>query len=181
MSLLATIGKDLSKSRAYVNHVGKKRYYSSADATILLGSTKVEEIVQINWHIEEAKNPLFGYNSYTFDEVATGARLVTGMLAINFIIPDFLNVILNSKAKEDTSISYNNSGTKLETDKHKSFFPGSFDISIAYGKEDPITGKTPYTFLEECHVKSSGMALDPSGKVLCELYEFIAKDVSYSR
>lgn len=39
--------------------------------------------------------PLFGYNSYIYDEVARGSRLIRGTFNINFISPNYLFDLLN--------------------------------------------------------------------------------------
>ena len=181
--LVATIGQPLMDMRSYVNHVGKKRYYSSTDAVVSFKGVKLEEVCTIQWTVNEPKQPLFGYNSYTFDEVATGARIIQGSFVINFIIPNYLNLILDdSKKSTDNDIIYKNDGTENKTDHHKQYFPESFMIDIGYGKEnDTITGQRPHIFLENVFISQATQLCDPNGTPIMEQYSFIARDCSNSR
>ena len=195
MFLKNFIGQDLARSSIYTNHVGKKRYYSSVDAIIFFDGTQIDEITNIQWTEQQNIMPLFGYNSYVFDEMALGARLISGSFAINFIIPDYLSYVLK-KLNSDDDVEYKNTGAKKLADQQAPKFndiqssgrvrPGAkskgFDIAIAYGSgEDSITGKQPYIFLEDCFISSDGQAISPKSGSMMEIYNFTAKDKSFSR
>ena len=96
--MLNNDGAELGEYRSYVNKVGNKRYYSSAEAKLFFGGEELEEIVTINWTMQEPKMPLYGYNSFTFDEVAVGSRIIQGTFIINYLVPNYLAKIVRTNA-----------------------------------------------------------------------------------
>jgi hypothetical protein len=99
-----------------------KRYYSMLDAGIYFGDTHIEDILDINWNIIQNQMPLFGYNSYVYDEIALGARFITGAFSINFTSPNYLFYILDRlgqqpiSAKKETEAKANDTATtEVET------------------------------------------------------------------
>lgn len=160
-----------------VHNKNNRRYYSSIDASIFFNGYEVDEIVQIQWTVDQQTLPLFGYNSYVWDDIARGSRLISGAFAINFTIPDYLEYVMNkqidaSAFKKKRNIVY---------DKHIHTFPDGFSICIGYGKKDKILGDYPTIILENVIVKSCGQALDTQGANLVEMYQFIARDRSGSK
>lgn len=185
MFLAESIGSDLGMSRAYVNHVGKKRWYSSVNAQIFFNEKLVNELVQIQWTEQENLMPIFGYNSYVWDEIALGSRIAMGMFAINFIVPDYLHMITETDQATDEELQYTNGETDHapNTKKPKNKKNG-FMIAIAYGDTeytDEITGETPYIYLKNVHIQSVGQAMDTSGAGIVELYQFQARDRGFRR
>ena len=61
-----------------------KRYYSNIDAEIYVNGNWAEDISSIQWDISQQTTPLYGYNSYIFDDVAQGARLINGSFTVAF-------------------------------------------------------------------------------------------------
>lgn len=177
-----SMGQSLSKRNIFTIHdYHNRRYYASVDATILLNGKVVEEIVQIQWTIQEQVLPLFGYNSYVWDDIAKGNRIIQGAFAINFTVPDYLNLLIEDKAT-DESMTFTNTGREIQQDKHSPAYGKAFTIGIGYGKqEDKLTGKNPCIMLENCVVQSCGQALDTQGQGIVEMYQFVARDRSMSR
>jgi hypothetical protein len=179
--IFSTIGKSLNKKPAYTNYnINKnKRYFSSVDADIYFNNTHLSEIVQIQWTVEEMQNPIYGYNSYIFDYMACGTRLVNGIFAINFIAPDYLNLV-TADIGDDESRGYLTSGSKYAQATTSPMFGKKFDISISYGQEDKISTNIPYVFLSECYVSSQGQSIDTSGGNIVEMYKFIGRDKTHT-
>ncbi len=179
------INQDLGMSRAYVNHVGAKRWYSSINAQIYFDNVLINELIQIQWSEMEQLMPIFGYNSYVWDEIALGSRIIQGVFAINFIIPDYLHHIVNDKLETDESIEYTNGESDHASDKRKpKNKKGGFSISIGYGDKgykDKITGKEPYIYLENVHIQSVGQGMDTQGGAIVEFYRFYARDRGFKR
>lgn len=100
--MLNNDGATLGEYRSYVNKVVNKRYYSSTDAKLFFGDEELEEIVSINWQMQEPKMPLYGYNSFTFDEVAVGSRIIQGTFIINYLIPNYLAKLVRTNAKSSS-------------------------------------------------------------------------------
>ena len=173
-----------------------KRYYSSIDAELYFGNEYVEDISDIQWQLQQNNLPIFGYNSYTFDEIAVGSRLVRGNFSIRFTSPNYLFNILNT-AKEEQIMSMTSykvashdrilgevrgatdphlEGSIVGT-KHKELWPQTFDIDIVYGKPEG-TFKEVHIFLTNVRILScTSGASSSSPTPITEVYEFVAKDI----
>ncbi|MGG2085295.1 hypothetical protein [Lysinibacillus pakistanensis] len=71
-----------------------KRYYSSIDAEIYFGDFYIDEITHIAYTIQQNVMPLYGYNSYVYDEMAIGSRIINGQFTINFTKSNYLIELL---------------------------------------------------------------------------------------
>ena len=71
-------------------------YFSGADVKIYFGDIWVDEITSLAYQLGEEVLPIYGYNSYTFDTVARGKRLIQGSFAINFTSVGYLQQVLNN-------------------------------------------------------------------------------------
>ena len=71
-----------------------KSYFSGANARVYFGDIWVEEMVSIQFGVEENVAPIYGFNSYMFDKIARGTRMVTGAFILNHTETDYLNIIL---------------------------------------------------------------------------------------
>lgn len=77
-------------------------YYSGTDIRIYFGDKWIDEIVEIEWSLQEQLAPIFGYASYTWDKVARGNRFVQGSFSINFKEAGYLQTIINSLSSDMT-------------------------------------------------------------------------------
>ena len=59
-------------------------YFSGADITIYFGDIFVDDITGLEFSLQERVQPVYGYNSYTYDSVARGQRLIQGSFTIAF-------------------------------------------------------------------------------------------------
>lgn len=181
-----------------------KRYYSSMDAEIYFGNEYVEDIYDISWSIQQNNAPLFGYNSYTYDEVARGSRLIHGQFMINFTSPNYLFSILKAANKANTTMitnmaSYNvpalsadkkpefrmNSFGTKERGHHNAMWPETFDIDIIFGEKSGA-GDPVHVILLGVVIGSSQISLNagpnsltpsPGGSSVYEIYSFVAQDI----
>lgn len=178
--LLDSTGASLGDYRSYVNHNGRKRYFSSTDAKLYFGKTEMEEIVTMNWQMNEPKMPLYGYNSFTFDEIAVGSRIVQGTFLINFLIPEYLyKIIKGSQSDSNDSVIYSSSGKEGVIDHHKphSNLPSNFNIKVRYGSSNE--GKVPWITFSEVWLQGVSQVLSEAGAPIFEQYSFIARDMGY--
>ena len=77
-----------------------EEYYSSTDVQIKMDDEEQTEIGYINYAVQEQLKPLYGYASRTFDDVAVGNRIVTGMFKVPIKNPEIqtpLDDILSSQ------------------------------------------------------------------------------------
>lgn len=173
-----------------------KRYYSVIDAEVFFGNEFVEDIAYIDWNVNQNVLPLFGYNSYTYDELARGNRIIQGVFDINFTSPNYLFQIL--KAAKDDSITTMKSytvhvpqdsvaaintslqGKGIDGNNRGPIWPETFDIDIIYGQNtgigDPVHIFLQGVAIQSCQQVLSGSATD-SPPSIRERYTFLAKDI----
>lgn len=179
-----------------------KRYYSVIDAEIFFGNEFVEDIAYIDWTVNQNTLPIFGYNSYVYDEVAQGSRIIQGVFDINFTSPNYLYQILQA-AKEDSITSMKSYYLKTPTlsatavdDKltqggvgrgengsayHAPIWPETFDIDIIYGQYTKTVTRPSHIFLEGVVLQNCQQVLSASATQsppsIMERYTFLAKNI----
>lgn len=172
-----------------------KRYYSNIDAEIYVNGKWAEDISSIQWDISQQITPLYGYNSYIFDDVAQGSRLINGSFTIAFtrprIIEEFLNEYTALKegsstaSFEDTQSSLNTVKVKLNENGKKItsnnphqpiWAQGNFDIDIVCGEYETAGGEAVHIILKNCYITGCRSMRNKDGGVAEELYSFIARD-----
>ena len=176
-----------------------KRYYSNIDAEIYFNGEWIEDIAEIDWTYHQSTLPLYGYNSYVFDDVAQGNRIISGSFAINFTKPSKVNEAIKVNNTEvDTSAnpsSYedveqfliNNSPTisknTLETvknDQHYHIWGNKFDIDIVSGEFENYSGQPVHIILTDCYLTDSPRQMrNKDGGNVIEVYRFIARDFKF--
>ena len=81
-----------------------EEYYSSTDTKIYMDDMEQSEIAYINYSLQEQLKPIYGYASRTFDDVAVGNRIVTGMFKVTVKNPE-------SQSSMSTIIDRSNNST----------------------------------------------------------------------
>lgn len=71
-------------------------YFSAADVKIYFGDIWVDEAISLAFQLQEEVMPIYGYNSYTYDSIARGKRLVQGSFAINLTTVGYLQSIIEN-------------------------------------------------------------------------------------
>lgn len=92
-----------------------EEYYSSTDVKIYIDDIEQSEIAYINYVLQEQLKPIYGYSSRTFDDIAIGNRIVTGMFKVPIKNPEAqtqLDVIVE-RAKTSTLEDYNEDQQEL--------------------------------------------------------------------
>lgn len=103
----------IKKQREY--QLFPEDYYSGSDASIYFGDVFVDELMHIEYKLREMVMPIYGYNSYRFDAVARGQRIVEGRFTIAFRESGFMFHLLEhigqieEKAKPTLSYLMNSS------------------------------------------------------------------------
>lgn len=93
-----------------------EEYYSSTDTKIYMDDIEQTEIAYINYSLQEQLKPLYGYASRTFDDVAVGARIVTGAFKVPIKNPESqtpMSTIIE-RGKHSTLQDYNESQDDLK-------------------------------------------------------------------
>lgn len=75
-------------------------YYSGSDVRVYFGDTWVDEIVEVNFSLQEQVAPIYGYGSYTYDVAARGNRIVVGEFVVNFKEVGYLHTVLDWLSSE---------------------------------------------------------------------------------
>lgn len=77
-------------SNSFEYQIFPEEYFSGCDVSIYMGNKWISEVVAINFTMVEQVQPVYGYNSYTYDDVAQGSRIIQGSLRINFTRANYL-------------------------------------------------------------------------------------------
>ena len=177
-----------------------KRYYSNIDAEIYIDGDYFEDIQSIDWDIQSNKMPLYGFNSYIWDDVAFANRMIQGSFVVNFTKPRAIDEYIKGEyttldtntvntlsygeeadiaPKEDgiLHIVHNKTENKIwQESVHKALWNIRFDIDIVCGEKEP-TGDFPvHIILCECYIIDSRSMRNKDGGVAAEVYSFIARD-----
>lgn len=175
-----------------------KKYYSDISAELYFNGQWFEDINAIQWQVQRQTYPLFGYNSFIYDDVALGNRIIYGAFTINFTEPDKLrNVIAQAKTEakdnnntasyetyskivHETNITIDGTVTKLiGNDAHATIWSPRFDIDIVFGESDKIGQSIilpKHIILWDCHLMGSQIGMATNDGVLQESYQFLARD-----
>ena len=175
-----------------------KKYYSDISAELYFNGHWFEDITAVQWQVQRQAYPLFGYNSFIYDDVALGNRIIYGSFTINFTEPNKLQKVIEqskieSQANTDTAsyeklsqtvntttITINGKNTSLETnDPHATIWSPRFDIDIVFGESDVLQSSVilpKHIILWDCHLIGSQLGTGANGGVLQESYQFLARD-----
>ncbi len=175
-----------------------KKYYSDISAELYFNGHWFEDISAVQWQVQRQTYPLFGYNSFIYDDVALGNRIIYGAFSINFTEPNRLNdVIAKSKVNERadtdvasyekvsqtvsrTTINVQGQQTKIETNPaHATIWSPRFDIDIVFGESDILKSAVilpKHIILWDCHLMGSQISMATNDGVLQESYQFLARD-----
>ena len=169
-----------------------KRYFSSLDSEVYIGSTRIHEIAAIDFTISEPKLPIYGYNSFYANRIISGRRMVQGTFAINFTGVNYLLNILFDPNTEDSILSsqYDSLTYRCTGDDttglgigNSDIFHKAFDLTISYGngKSENPTYHGCYQTLIGVQIVEHRQALDTDGNPILDMYSFIAKDIRYDK
>ena len=70
-------------------------YYSGAQAAVYMEHVLIDEITSLQWTVQQAKVPIYGYASQFFDTMAAGTIIVQGSFSINFVEAGYLWSVLD--------------------------------------------------------------------------------------
>lgn len=163
-----------------------KKYYSAIDAELYFNGEWVEDITSISWNVEQKTMALFGYNSYIWDDVAQGTRIISGTFTITFTDPVLIEkAISNTTAENTTKMSYEEIQSALlksqisqtfsdeevfENEKHYHIWESrsgrdtqngfkiykGFDIDIVCGEKGYRNENPVHIILKNCVIQSMG-------------------------
>lgn len=172
-------------NRANTREDKNTRYFSSVDADIYFGDYFIDEVVNIAWSVQQNAMPIYGYNSYTFDDIAMGSRIVQGQFAVNFTQANYLSNVLNSFVKISRKMYGPDNPTESrfkDADKirrNKPVWDAGFDIVIGYGEKSKDAYEQVMV-LDCCQITGCSQQLDYNGEPVIEVYSFIARDMKFS-
>jgi len=173
-----------------------RRFYSPIDAEIYFGDYFVECCSGLEWTVQQNTQPLFGYNSYVYDEVAQGNRIIQGRFAITVPSPNYLYKMLET-AREDpitTMESYviptheriankiigavnTDLQGEIDNPEHNCIWPQTFDIDVMMGQSTGVGDPVHYV-LEGVKLTSCNVLFQYSANnAVMEAYTFIARDI----
>lgn len=171
-----------------------KRYYSTSDAELFFGNIYIDEVTDIMWQETQNSMPIYGYNSYCFDDIAVGTRLVQGQFSINYTKSNYLGLLQNSAgfaeiARRQYGKDY--AETSYFSDYRKRLnlpkWDKGFDLVVGFGYHHTSIGKvsenntSSYVVIDCCQITGSSQRLNYVGEPVQEVYSFIARDIKYAK
>lgn len=179
------------------------KYYSGIDAEIYFEDQYIDETVQLQFTVQQNVMPLTGYNSFVYDDVAVGARIVQGQFAINFTRAEYLYEILNTlqhkKIVKDSAIITDDEFSyteKLEQNKAKAnmtdntldpitqwrrspLWAKGFNLVINYGNYLEHGQGGTLLVLDGVYLTGCAQGIGATGEPITEIYSFIARDIQF--
>lgn len=164
------------------------QYYSSLDADIVFGDVFIDEVVSITWQVQQQAMPIFGYNSYTFDDIAVGSRMISGQFTVNFIEANYLSRVqsvmstISRKtygADKPAVSSFSSTERQL---RNMPIWDKGFNIVVGYGEKNNSSASEykQVIVLDCCQLTGCQQQLDYNGEPITETYSFIARDMQYT-
>lgn len=90
---------DIRNSKNYEfkrnKETAKKEYFSGANVRVYFGNIQVDQLAAISFQMQEQVTPIYGFNSYRFDKIARGSRIVSGTFTLSFTENGYLQTILD--------------------------------------------------------------------------------------
>jgi len=169
-----TLFTNLVKNQNNVN----VRYFSGIDAEIYFEDVYIDETVQIAFNVQQQAMPLYGYNSYVYDDIALGSRLVSGQFTINFTKSNYMYQVLDTL----TAMKNNNQTTTVKNISSRApLWNKTFDIYMSYGdaKQNQRVANSTILVLKKVSLTSCSQEIDYSGQPIYETYSFVAKDIDF--
>jgi hypothetical protein len=86
-----------------------EEFYSGVDVDVFIGGAKCDFISNISYTIQEQLNPIYGYASYTYNDMSVGNRIVVGTIRVPIGSSKDLNKLVvsnnstNSTSAEETT------------------------------------------------------------------------------
>lgn len=151
---------NLTERQPFVVYFGSKdnSYHSMVDTTVQVNGKTIPTAKMIAYDVSQNNLPLFGFNSYVFDDMARGNRIVQGQIVVNYTTPGYLFDILNSSSDE------------VNNQNRRALWYKGVDISIIIGKEKR-------TVIKNVTFGNIQKQIDDSGRVIEEVYSFIGRDI----
>lgn len=197
--------KELFRKTAYWEN-----YYAGSDVGLFIGDRWVDDVITLQYTLNNNKTPVHGYMSESFDAIARGTYVIQGQLAVAFTEPGYLHKILtgsHSRFDPNEIVREKLTGKRRDIERpvqepvtsktpvsgklrdrrvdrygyEDKFFKNTvgkgFDIYVTFGDITETYRSGAVILIENCHITSSSMVLEPSGEPIAEIYSFFAKEL----
>lgn len=166
------------------------RYFSWYDVDLYFGDIYIDELTEINFTVAQSTTPIYGYNSFVFDTVAQGMRVIQGEFAVNFTKANYLYEVLNTLANVQGSrlgVEPASTNTFITPSEYNPLWNKCFDMVISYGGRGAKRTKqsadySTIVLFKGVYLTSSSQEYnprDPRGLSVVERYAFIARDIDF--
>lgn len=165
------------------------RYFSGGEADIYFGDTYIDETTEISFAVSQNTMPVYGYNSYVFDDIAQGSRVIQGTFTVNFTRASYLYDVLNTLSTvKGTRLGIDSaSNTRYISQKETSpMWNKCFELVVSYGgygakKSSNTVDLSTIIVLKGVRLVSSEQQLNILGEPVFERYAFIARDIDFAQ
>jgi hypothetical protein len=115
--------------------------------------------------IEQEKQPLYGYASYTYDAVMRGTRIVTGRLMLATMSTNYMTTMISKAAEARSGGDSNYPLRGLDTDQQniEKYWSRNVDPA-AYGLKHIFSTHPPFNLVVVYGVQSTSITDDPTSR-----------------
>lgn len=167
----------------YIPRIDKQReqnlfleeYYSGTDTKVYLNNKEQTEISYISFSLNEQLKPIYGYASRTFDDMAVGSRIVTGILKMPIKNPEeqdsYETVVLGNSSSSTLEEIENNNQIEEEIKNNTEWLDNNNET------QKPTNGEILYNEILEYQTKLKQLGYDvsESGSLTSKDIEIIKK------
>lgn len=142
------------------HNIYTEEFLGGADVFIYINGKRYDDISAIQYSIREQQKPIYGYSSRVYDDIATGTRIVQGILKVP---------VRNTKYNEDLTFGIKNTITAQKQSKQiQSLIP---DWTYNYTSQNIGTKNTAFPVSDnqgvvsevQAELKKLGYSLDVTG------------------
>lgn len=134
-------------------------FYSGQDISCFVDGTEEDAYFKtlplgfMAYNVEQVKQPVFGFWSYTYDAVLRGTRVVSGQFSIVTRTTNYMTELLSKAAQARQqrlgSVNYNYNRGLTEDDKNIEAYWGKnrYDATVAAGSRNMFSVHPPFSFV----------------------------------
>jgi len=91
---MAKNNKISNTKKEIFNTIYDMEYFASSSCFLYIGDVWVDEVVSLQWMVQQQKTPIYGYASQLWDDCSAGQVYVQGNFSINFTESGYLWAVL---------------------------------------------------------------------------------------
>lgn len=111
-------------------------YYAGNQVCLFMGNLWLTDITSIQFQSQQQKTPFWGYKSQKFDKLARGTQIIQGVLSMNYIHTNYLNMAVTAYLKTTINLNAIPAGSQVKQSDIQNF---ASNLIANNGTIDPTT------------------------------------------